>query len=978
MKQIRKTIAALLAVWLSVSSLTPLSGSAAKASASADAIYSMEAEDSAVRKSNASTSASDDYGWSGGKAVQITSSGSLTFTGVPVKTSGYYILRIYYTSTDMADYFDIKVGGYSYELNMKRSEANASHPDTAETVIYMEKGKNNLQFTTAWTAPALDRIEILPYSEIETVTGTKRTEASLSVSGSTASFSVNAEEDGNYAVRLETAVSGKVTFTVSANGGRHKAIAAGGNGEDTAYALAVVSLKKGKNTVRIQIPEDAALKSASYYPCIYLKGKGVALVYDKAEGFYSVLGNGRLYVNDAFADVRIDDTGKILRSYQYDSRSFSLTDLDDDFGKGTKLTVRSTGAGLQDMIQSFSVYENHRYILADVSAEYNTTICSNRMSPLTVSAEGSISVTASSDDYFLEVPWDNDAWDEFELNKINGGSFSHEVTALLNASTNEALILGSVTHDNWKTGIEYYGHNNTVRYLTVYGGASRASSRDRWEHGYIYGEKVTSPTILIGIYDDWRTGMEDFATANTIVTSSKVPYDKSAGTIFGYNAGGLDPAITFANMKEISDYIYKNLQAYWETSETDTIYLNFDGGGGWEITVEKNLTDFVNYCRNNGQEVGGYCTPFFRWADTSLESLKSEKIDGCEYTTYDCLLRNADGEIYGEIDGGYALDPTHPGTLQSVANRLNSFMKCGLTYIKVDFVNAGAVEGSYFNKEITTGVQAYNYGMQKIVELIDGRMHINLSISPIFPHNYCDSRRISCDTYAHISSTEYELNSVTFGFWENLLYRTDPDCTKLWDKGTSSSSEARAQMIRTVISGTHVIACDDLRDKTAEAQERFKTLYANKELISVAKIGKCFKPLAAPTKNKSANVFYMQDGDYTYLAFLNYEKSGVTLKAELEGYIKATGDLEAVNLLTGETIAMNGTSLSVQLGETDGVMFRIKAEALERPDVTEDVDGEDNTGSNIPVITVIIAVVLVAAAAVTFVIIRIRRKSTKV
>ncbi len=809
------------------------------------------------------------------------------------------------------------------------------------------------------------------------MTASKRTEAELTVNGAEAEFTVNAEEAGDFAIRMTVSSPEKAAFTVSANGGSHKAFALGGKEETPAFAIAVVSLKKGSNKIRVTVPDGAELKGAVSYPCVYLKGKGVALVYDKAEGFYSVLGNGKVYICDAFADVRIDDTGKVLRSYQYENREIGLTDLDDDFGKGVRLTVRSTGSGLQNMIQTFSVYEDRQYILTDVAANYSTTICSNRMSPLTVSAEGSISVTASSDDAFLEVPWDNDAWDEFELNKINGGSFSHEVTALMNTKTEEALILGSVIHDNWKTGIEYYGKDNTVRYLTVYGGASRASSRDRWEHGYLYGETVTSPTILIGVYGDWRVGMEDFAEANTIVTPSKVPYDSEGGTIFGYNAGGLDPAITFDNMKEISDYIYKNLQGYWETSEKDTIYLNFDGGGGWELTVEENLTEFVEYCRNNGQEVGGYCTPFFRWADTPLENLKNEKIEGCEYTTWDCLLRNEDGEIYGEIDGGYALDPTHPGTLQSVANRLNSFMKCGLTYIKVDFVNAGAVEGSYYRSDITTGVQAYNYGMQKIVELIDGRMHINLSISPIFPHNYCDSRRISCDTYAHIDSTEYTLNSVTFGFWENLLYRTDPDCTKLWDKGTSTAAEARAQMIRTVIAGTHVIACDDLRDQTGDAQDRFKSLYANEELIAVAKIGECFKPLVTPTQNKSANVFYLQNDGYTYVAFLNYEKSGQTFRAELADYLEQTEGLEAINLLTGETVEMDGTTLSVNLGETDGVMFKIKADAKERVDIFEEIDSDGGAAGSFPIVPVVIGAVVIAAVLVAVILIVVKKSKSK-
>lgn len=146
----KKMTGVLLALLCAASTLSVFSEVyAAKAAPSDNAVYSMEAEDSDVKKNNATVTASTEHGWSGGKAVQITSSGSMTFTGVSVKESGYYLLRIYYTSTDMADYFDIKVGGYSYELNMMRSEKDADRPDVAETVIYMAAGKNNLRFTTA-------------------------------------------------------------------------------------------------------------------------------------------------------------------------------------------------------------------------------------------------------------------------------------------------------------------------------------------------------------------------------------------------------------------------------------------------------------------------------------------------------------------------------------------------------------------------------------------------------------------------------------------------------------------------------------------------------------------------------------------------------------------------------------------------------------------------------------------------------------
>ena len=53
----------------------------------------------------------------------------------------------------------------------------------------------------------------------------------------------------------------------------------------------------------------------------------------------------------------------------------------------------------------------------------------------------------------------------------------------------------------------------------------------------------------------------------------------------------------------------------------------------------------------------------------------------------------------------------------------------------------------------------HNYGMQ-LLDKYFGDMYINLSISPVFPAQYAQSRRIACDAWNKIKDTEYTLNAL--------------------------------------------------------------------------------------------------------------------------------------------------------------------------------------------------------------------------
>ena len=66
----------------------------------------------------------------------------------------------------------------------------------------------------------------------------------------------------------------------------------------------------------------------------------------------------------------------------------------------------------------------------------------------------------------------------------NGLYVSSELTAIYDNTSRNGLVIGSVTHDTWKTGIYWSGSNDKLNELRVYGGfTSSTSTWDTIPHG---------------------------------------------------------------------------------------------------------------------------------------------------------------------------------------------------------------------------------------------------------------------------------------------------------------------------------------------------------------------------------------------------------------------------------------------------------------------------------------------------------------
>ena len=613
--------------------------------------------------------------------------------------------------------------------------------------------------------------------------------------------------------------------------------------------------------------------------------------------------------------------------------SIVVSELSDGFGEGMLIRIENKGEKV-NLTQCYSFYKELPYFLCEVvlSTDAEEGISTNYIAPV-FACKGDyktnvLSVTGE-DVRFLFTPYDNDAFIRYSSMPLIAASESYEVTAIFDNTARNGIIAGSVTHDTWKTGIraKQGGIDATVEF-SIYGGASSAITRDNLPHGYVSGKEVTSPKIFLGFYNDYRDGMEAYGKANAVI-APPLAWDK--GIPMGWNSwSAVADKVSYATYTDSSDFVKENLQDH-SFSEDGIVYINFDSF--WDNLTEKELKEAAQHVRDNGQIPGIYMTPFTYWGG----GYTAGTVPGTNnsYSWQDIVLKDEKGTILPAVDGGVSVDPTHPGTIMNLEYQLKRFQEWGFSYVKMDFMSHGAREGVFYNKDITTGTQAYNYGMQQIHEILGEKLEnqeffISFSIAPLFPSQYAHSRRISCDVFGTIDNTEYMLNSLTYGWWINgTIYPfNDPDHIVLYNsfnhKNAILYNEGLSRYISAAIAGTMLIDSDDFRIK--EARKRAVEMLTCEEINAVAKRHIAFRPVEGNTKDAACDTFisYEDSEDALYLAVFNFSSSQAkTMKVNSERIgLDPSIEYEMYDLWSKETKKITG-DFEIQLEAAQPKLFRI-------------------------------------------------------
>ncbi|MBC7567137.1 MAG: alpha-galactosidase [Pedobacter sp.] len=643
-------------------------------------------------------------------------------------------------------------------------------------------------------------------------------------------------------------------------------------------------------------------------------GRNSMIIYDQSTGLYDLFQGKLQIINDAFAEVKSGD--QVLKSNEYTVHTYKIEALNDQFGVGKRYVFVLRRKGFPEMQQVFYVYPNLPYFFTEVLLK-GDVIKSNYMSPLT---SNNVILHAKGDNRNLFVPFDNDAFVRYDAKSTfsNIKNASAEVGAFYDNTSRKGLIIGSVEHMVWKTGVLTEGKGDQLKELRVYGGYSdKQVTRDQIPHATISGDLIKSPKIFVGYFVDWRIGLEAYGKAGRLAEAPFV-FNWAKPVPFGWNSWGvIQEKLSYQKAIKVVDYFAEKLTDFrnGETAyiDLDSFWDNFTGGMTGDFTK---LKEFADYCKSKGLEPGAYWAPFTDWG---FKSKNDREAEGGTYMFSEMWTKV--GEGFHDLDGARALDPTHPGTQRRIDYIIDKLKACGFKMIKIDFLGHAAAESTHFyDPKIRTGMQAYRVGMEYLVKRMDGQMLIYAAISPsMATGRYAHTRRIACDAWKTIKDTEYTLNSLNYGWWQTYLYNfIDADHVVFSEEDPGSNN---ARFTSGLITGT-LITGDDF-SVAGDWNKPAESLLQNKELLAIARSGKAFMPLEGNTGNNANEVFYRRVNGFLYVALLNYSKTPRQFNIPFDRIGLPKDIYSAKELFEGKEVELNKL-LRFRVREQDAAILRIK------------------------------------------------------
>ncbi len=462
---------------------------------------------------------------------------------------------------------------------------------------------------------------------------------------------------------------------------------------------------------------------------LVMSNVNVTVQYDLTNGTAAFYWQNLEIISSFYSGIGFTSGQGYIKGSNYTSWSWSIVSSDE-------VMITATGNGHPTMMQYFTFDQSNSFLVR-VEAD-GINLSANWMGPVVVDSTGGVDIGSYGDDRALFVPFDNDDFVSYNAMSINSSDTGYEVAAFYDNVSRNGLVVGSVTHDTWKSGVywNWGGSSNKLSQMNVFDGANSSSyTHDVDPHGSVFGNSISSSTMFVGFGPDWRTTIEAFADENTAMVP-KLTWTN--GVPFGWNSWGvIQEGINYTDATNASGFIHNNLQGS-NFNNNGVVYINLDSY--WDNLSDSQMQSFVNYCHANGQKAGVYLAPF-AWFGSSVNA-SNTTMQGSSYTYSQALLKTTSGG-YITNDGGLALDTTHPGTQARIYYFINEFTNWGMDYLKIDFLTHGALEGVHYNTNVTTGIEAYNEGMQ--VHIRSGQRHdvhqrihrssVSLSIWPFPP--YC-------------------------------------------------------------------------------------------------------------------------------------------------------------------------------------------------------------------------------------------------
>lgn len=621
-----------------------------------------------------------------------------------------------------------------------------------------------------------------------------------------------------------------------------------------------------------------------------IRGKSLTVTAN-SDGSYSIAGAG-LLGSVLRSGVEVDVDSQVLRSSAYPQHKTTQSEFHDEFGSGPKLTVTHTGLPHRpDLICTIRVYREQSW--GDIEVEVrNTTdkaisVQTIRSVQTTDSPVVDLNGPASADRVLSDSYSDDRPQLAIrDLDDAPKGMLRAIGSQLIyNRKSGESLFLGALTSNRLLTifHLRELGAGSDAK-IVSYDAVSTGTTEIMKEESLKdsppaeqvslslpvdVGAGLSSERLMFAVGTDYHALLEQYGHVIKLLHKARVDIPTPIGWwswtayYFGLNQGtAITNAEWLANNLKSSGYNYFHIDEGYQYARGE--YVTPDAN-----LFPRGLGYVADAVRRNGLTFGVWTAPFE----------VSER--AWVYQNHrDWLLHNATGQLIhiGEVtdhnDPLYVLDTTNPGAQAYLRQTYSALYNWGVRFIKMDFMDDSAVEGSYYRTN-TTALEAQRIGLEIIRKTMGEDVVLDKDGSPMLnPVGLVDAGRISLDTGHTFGASRDAASGIAARYYMNRnFFVADPDAftastqtvdDQSWHEGQRplTLEEAKVSIALAAVSGGMFELGDDL--PTLGASPERLALVKNTELIDMARLGRSSTPvdlMTYATSDAQPSVFLLNENN---------------------------------------------------------------------------------------------------------------------
>jgi len=631
-----------------------------------------------------------------------------------------------------------------------------------------------------------------------------------------------------------------------------------------------------------------------------IQGKTLSVSVN-SEGLYTIARSG---IPGAVlrSGVEADVDSQVLRSSEYPQHKTEQSAFSDEFGAGSMLTVTHSGLpGKPDLVWTARLYQEQPW------GEIEVKLLNTTDKAVSVQAIRSIQTTDSpvislhgpaSADRILSDSYSEDRPQLAirDLGEARKGMLRAVGSQLIyNHESGESLFLGALTSDRLLTifHLKEQGTGADAKILSYEAVAtgtteimkeesllsSPASEQVSLSLPVNAGASLSSERLMFAVGTDYHAQLEQYGHVVKLLHKARV----NAPTPMGWWSWtayyfGLNQGATIANADWLAENLKNSGYNYFQIDE------GYQYARGEYTTPDANLFPrglgyVADAVRRTGLKFGVWTAPF----EVSERAWVYQNHK-------DWLLHNAAGQLIhiGSVtdhtDLLYVLDTTNPGSQEYLKQTYSTLYNWGVRFIKMDFMDDSAVEGSYYRPN-TTALEAQRIGLAIIRKAVGEDVVLDKDGSTMLnPVGLVDAGRISQDTGHTFEASRDAASGIAARYYMNRNYFiADPDAFTVstqtvddqsWHGGQRSLTldEAKVSIALAAVSGGMFELGDDL--PTLGASPERVSLVKNTELIDMARLGRSSVPVDLMTYTASdgqPSVFLLkEDNRQSILTIFNW------------------------------------------------------------------------------------------------------------